>query len=136
MTDGDGEVAVRENGGVTAIAVESLDGNISVDLDADPPAVGVPAETAVVYEDDELEATNSDSEAIATDGGLVRDRVITRQYGIGLRGGNRNLAVGVMAFAYAASGYLIANFETVAGLVTFAAAALATYFLMFRRADD
>lgn len=131
-----GEVAVRENGGVTAIDVESLDGNISVDLDSNPPSVGVPTDTAVVYEADELEATDvDDDEDVATDGGHVRDRVTTRQYGIGLRGGNRNLAVGVMALSYAASGYLIANFETLAGLVTFAAAAFATYILLFRRSE-
>ena len=129
-----GEVAVRENGGVTAVEADSLDGNVSVDLDHDPPMVGVPEETAVVYEADELEATDAD-EAVATDGGFVRDRVTMRQYGLGLSSGNRNIILTVMAFAYAAAGYLVGVGEGTAAIVTFAAAAAVTFFLQYRRPD-
>ena len=140
----DGEVAVREGGAVTAVDTDTLDDNISVDLDSDPPSVGVPAGTAVVYEEDGLEATSDpgsrpDSktdEQVAADGGHVRNRVTMRQYGLGLRGGTRNLAGAVMAMAYAASGYLVANSEATAGLVTFAAAAFVTYVLFYRRAGQ
>ncbi|WP_256289933.1 hypothetical protein [Halobellus inordinatus] len=130
-----GEVAVRENGGVTAIEADSLDGNVSVDLDHDPPMVGVPEETAVVYEADELEATDATDEDVATDGGFVRDRVTMRQYGLGLSSGNRNIILTVMAFAYAAAGYLVGVGEGTAAIVTFAAAAAVTFFLQYRRPD-
>lgn len=129
-----GEVAVRENGGVTAIEAESLDGNVSVDLDHDPPMIGVPEETAVVYEADDLEATDAD-EDVATDGGFVRDRVTMRQYGLGLSSGNRNIVLTVMALAYAAAGYLVGVGEGMAAIVTFAAAAAVTFFLQHRRPE-
>ncbi|WP_311171798.1 hypothetical protein [Halobellus ordinarius] len=132
MTDS-GEVAVRENGSVTAIETTSFGETISIDLDSSPPSVGVPEQTAVVFEDDGAE--DPDDNDVRADGGMVSDRVTVRQRGVGLSGENRTLAIGVMVAAYAASGYLFAVSEQLAGIVTFAAAALATYFILYRRAE-
>jgi hypothetical protein len=129
-----GEVAVRENGSVTAVETPSLDGTISVDLDTSPPSVGVPEQTAVVFEDSD-DGDDPDDDDVRADGGMVRDRVTVRQRGVGLTGENRTLAIAVMVATYAASGYLFALSEQLAGIVTFAAAALATYFILYRRAE-
>ncbi|MFD1599360.1 hypothetical protein [Halobellus rarus] len=131
----DSEIAVRENGSVTAVELDSLDQNISVDLDHDPPLVGVPEETAVVYETD-VDLVDERADDVAADGGMVRDRVSMRQYGLGLQGEQRSTALGIIALAYAASGYIVATSETFAGLVTFAAATLAVYFLFYREESD
>lgn len=139
MTDGEtsGEVLVREGGSVTAIETESLDEPIAIDLDHNEgPHLGVPGYAWVSYEGD-VEPADRDvlpDEELASDGGFVRDRVSMRQYGLGLEGEPRTAAFGIMALAYAASGYLWAVSSSAAALVTFAVAGLTTYVLAFR--DD
>lgn len=133
----DGEVAIRENGSVTAVATETLDGEVAVNLDHEPPLVGVPDDVATFHESglDDLGDDVEGDEAV-TDGGHVRDDVRIRHYGLGLTGDSRIAAVGVMALTYAASGYLWAQGEAVAGLVAFLAAVLATYVLtMYDRGE-
>lgn len=131
----EGEVAIRENGSVTAVATETLDGEVAVNLDHDPPLVGVPDDVATFHETG-LDDLDDESDEAVPDGGYVRDDVRIRHYGLGLTGDSRIAALAIMSFAYAASGYLWANHELIAGLVAFLAAALATYVLtMYDRGE-
>lgn len=139
-----GEVAVRENGNVTAVETTSLDGDVSVNLDHDPPLVGLPKNAAVQYEGgDVLEDTDdvdgdvddADGEA-RPDGGMVRESVRVRQYGLGLTGEARNFAIAAMGGSYLTAGYLWNAGEFVAGLVVGLAAIVLTHLLANRRNDD
>jgi hypothetical protein len=130
MTDEtDGEVAIRENGSVTAVDVESMDAPISVDLDHDPPLVGVPAETSVLYEDGEI--LDEDEHDYAADGGFVRSGVQVREYGLGLTGDARSGALTVMAASYAAAGYLWGTDMGAAAVVALASGVFAMYAMFF-----
>jgi hypothetical protein len=130
MTDGtDGEVAIREKGTVTAVDVDSLDAPISVDLDHNPPLVGVPGEMSVMYEDDTI-LDEIESE-FAADGGFVRDNVTLRQYGLGLTGDARDVAIAIMALAYAAAGYLWGADMGASSVIALLAGGFATYALFF-----
>lgn len=134
MTEESGEIVVREGGSVTAIATDELDEDISVDLDnPQGPHVGVPSEAWVAYEGDvDVDVEERDiADDVETDGGVVANRVSLRQGGVGLDGDAKNFAVGIMAFAYAGAGYLWSMTSPVAALVTFLAAGLVTYLLLF-----
>lgn len=126
MTGETGEVAIREHGGVTAVETDSLDGKVSVNLDHDPPLVGVPEEVGVLYED----AESDETEETATDGGRVQNAVRVRQYGIGLEGEQRNLVVAIMSGAFAVAGYLW-NSSQASAFIVFCAALVLAYLLFY-----
>mgnify|MGYP006291480161 CR=1 FL=1 len=67
---------------------------------------------------------------------MVRERVTVSQHEIGLSGETRSVAIAVMVAAYTASGYLFGVMQGLAGVVTFAAAMLATYFILYRGASN
>jgi hypothetical protein len=123
-----GEVAIREQGGVTAVETDSFDGEVSIDFDHDPPLVGVPEEVAVVYEDGN---TTVSDEQVAADGGFVRENVRVRQYGLGLDREQRNIVVTAMAGAFAVAGYLWGTASEVAAMVSFTAAGVLAYVLYY-----
>lgn len=135
--DGSGEVLVRERDTVTAIATDRLDEDIAVDLDhTEAPHIGVPADSWVSYEGGPGFETNGDgNEEVATDGGLVSQRVEMRQYGLGLSGDLRDVALSLMALVFSAAGYLWSAGESVAAIVAMAAGAFLVWVLMRHRGD-
>ncbi|MFC7028820.1 hypothetical protein ACFQJ5_16675 [Halomicroarcula sp. GCM10025324] len=79
----DGEVAVREHDSVTVIEADSLDGEVAVDLDNDPPMVGVSENVCVNYDHS---VDDGDEPEVETDGGYVREHVRVSHRGLGLTG--------------------------------------------------
>lgn len=74
----DGEVAVRENGQVTAVEASNLEGQISICLDGEDPEVGVPPHTDVRFED-----PTADEEVLADGGVADHVRITPRGAGLG-----------------------------------------------------
>ncbi|MEA5387243.1 hypothetical protein VB779_09385 [Haloarculaceae archaeon H-GB11] len=131
MSDVDGEVAIREHGSVTAVDSERLDGNVSIDLDQEPPLVGVPQNTAVVYEGEGADLEDDvDEPHVETDGGFVRERVRVRQYGLGLTGDLRDAAIATMASSYLGAGYLWYGGSEIVSVIAFVAGVLLTHLLV------
>ncbi|MFC4449820.1 hypothetical protein [Halorussus aquaticus] len=108
--DGTGEVAIRENGQVTAFAASNLDGQISICLDNEDPEIGVPPHADVRFED-----PTADDEVLA-DGG-VADHVAVTSRGVGLSEDLAILALGSAIFSLVGGGYLLTTANSFSGLV-------------------
>ena len=121
-----GEVAVREDNSVTVIETDSLDGEIAIDLDNEPPMVGVSENICVNYDHT---VDDGDEPEVETDGGYVREHVRVRQHGLGLTGELRNAVIAFMGLLYAAAGYLWADAEMGVAFIAFVGAMLLTYLL-------
>lgn len=67
MTRDVGEVAVKQDGHVHAVATPGFDGTVHVDVDGEPH-VSVPSEVTVAFSDD------GDDEPVETDGGVPATR--------------------------------------------------------------
>ncbi|MFC7248267.1 hypothetical protein ACFQJ5_00180 [Halomicroarcula sp. GCM10025324] len=122
----DGEVAVREHDSVTVIEADSLDGEVAVDLDNDPPMVGVSENVCVNYDHS---VDDGDEPEVETDGGYVREHVRVSHRGLGLTGELRNAVIAFMGLLYAAAGYLWAESEVGVAFIAFVGAMLLTYLL-------
>lgn len=122
----DGEVAVRENGQVTAIQTDGFDGQISVSLDhADGVAVGVPTDASVTYEDPDAR----------TDGGpAVAEHVEITHRGAGLGEEYAGYALAAAVVAYVAAGHAFANGRVIVAGGIFAVGLVLTGIL--RRAKE
>lgn len=115
----DGEVSIRENGQVTVLETDAVDGAVRVELDTEVPEVFVPADMRVAYTgDDEL----------ATDGGEFaseRARIIQSR-GWTLNEDHSNV-LGAVAFLAVAGGGWIFSSEALAGILLMGLGAGAAY---------
>ncbi|NEU56745.1 hypothetical protein [Halorussus sp. MSC15.2] len=108
--DTGGEVAIRENGQVTAFAASNLDGQISICLDNEDPEIGVPPHADVRFED-----PTADDEVLA-DGG-VADHVAVTSRGIGLEEDLAVFALVGTIFSLVGGGYLLSTANSFSGIV-------------------
>lgn len=130
MSEETSEVAIRENGTVTTVDTETLDGRISINLDRDgAAAVGVPTGTHVGFEDPAEQRGD-----IATDGGIAQE-VRVGQRGAGLDSELAGWSTAAAGLSFTATGYLIGVGEIFAGAATGVAGLVLTKVLTKQRTE-
>jgi hypothetical protein len=123
-----GEVAVKRDGHVHAVAAPELSGPISVDVDAEH--VQLPPGAHVSFQDPDRDAADDDAaEEAATDGGATPTRSeIELRGGLAMSEHQSEWAVGAAAVALLVAGYLWGGGDLISALAVGAAGGLLGWF--------
>jgi len=126
MTGRTGEVAVKRDGHVHAVAAPELSGPISVDVDAEH--VQLPPETHVSFQESDRDADDN-AEEPATDGGAAPTRSeVEVRGGLAMSEEQSAWAVALAGIALLVAGYLHGTGDSMAAGLTVCAAAVLGWF--------